>query len=696
MLLTIILIGACNRTSDGGPDPHLQVFEPQNAADVMQSLGCSDVVRSYDTVPTLSIPTTLSRLAAILVAANASLPPGQGRALLNGDAESYVTASLGCAIGAMRSPLRGLRVPIKDVGMSATREVDLFFMGNRKAKYRLDEVDRIVRWGRIAAPFGARDPRGAEMEVDPQVLFDSWAFEPGDTWDKRVWGQTVKQGAPARVTRGGLALPTVVPLTPTTQSAPVTMETCGAGSAATRSAQQWIPTAATNAGWRLGEESSVCLATSVDGVLLAKTCDGGGDDHLKLGGDGRIRIDGTNRCVQAACRVGGAATGVVPPAPRVTCDAGSGLVSAPCTAGSLAGLLQVFAAIRADGVPLQGKPVAAGTAIKLVLNSTIVPPGGEPNCHYTDFPASVEITAGGSAATARTEGNAEVVASDCAASAGAPLAFEMTIASLSGEMFIGVVSNNTEVNVHGWPGKGAVPAYAVGSHGLRGGPTGYQPFGKTWTTGDTLRITLDVAGTLSVSHNGAAPQVVFSGLHPGAGSSFSPAAWMVVSGASVRFGASSSVACITATSISSPLQPFVISTLYPNGAVSVTALGRTSPRPVGYFSPPANVRQGIPMTRSSAAFGSAGALPPIGIFGVFGELALAFTGAGVVAGISQILAQDLRGNASVDVTQLVRLDAANNTLTLPGSVISTHGTSAATPGDLSEPGVVLSIVLGGR
>merc|ERR1712100_685298 len=143
---------------------------------MLSVLACSDVVRSYDTVPTLSIPTTLSRLSAILYAANASLPAGNNAALLNGDAESYVSNALGCAIGPMRSPVYGLRPLVKDPGMTDARDVDLFFMGNRSAKHRTAEIDRIVRWTRLAPAFGARAAGGVSMKVSTQTLFDSWAF----------------------------------------------------------------------------------------------------------------------------------------------------------------------------------------------------------------------------------------------------------------------------------------------------------------------------------------------------------------------------------------------------------------------------------------------------------------------------------------------------------------------------------------
>ena len=99
-------------------------YDPSNAKEQMSTLGCSDVLRSYDTVPTLSIVTTLSRLSTIMSVANHSLPPGTNKALLNGDAESYVTNSLGCNVAAMRSPVYGLR-PVQFGNTS--RDVDLFF-----------------------------------------------------------------------------------------------------------------------------------------------------------------------------------------------------------------------------------------------------------------------------------------------------------------------------------------------------------------------------------------------------------------------------------------------------------------------------------------------------------------------------------------------------------------------------------------
>jgi hypothetical protein len=67
---------------------------------------------------------------------------------------------------------------------------------------------------------------------------------------------------------------------------------------------------------------------------------------------------------------------------------------------------------------------------------------------------------------------------------------------------------------------------------------------------------------------------------------------------------------------------------------------------------------------------------------------------GTVGHISAVHAQDLRGDHSVDVTQLVALDRVQDTVTLSGELIASVGTSAKTPGDLSEPGLVISFTTG--
>ena len=84
------------------------------------------------------------------------------------------------------------------------------------------------------------------------------------------------------------------------------------------------------------------------------------------------------------------------------------------------------------------------------------------------------------------------------------------------------------------------------------------------------------------------------------------------------------------------------------------------------------------------------ASPLQAVFGTFGSLSLKFA-KGTVASIAAAFAQDLRGDASTDVTKLVGMDSAEETVTLSGELIASVGTAAKTPGDLSEPGLVLSL-----
>ena len=153
----------------------------------------SDVYRTYDTTPLLSIATTLDRVAQLL---NAVQGHQEVRALLNVEDEVYIAAVLGCTMGIMRFPLSGLR---------PDGDVDLFFAGPRNAKKRMDEVVRAIHWQRIAAPYSA----GAGfVRLGSETFTDTWSFRRGETWYTDAVGQVVKQGAPGRVSRN-IELPKV-------------------------------------------------------------------------------------------------------------------------------------------------------------------------------------------------------------------------------------------------------------------------------------------------------------------------------------------------------------------------------------------------------------------------------------------------------------------------------------------------------
>ncbi len=159
----------------------------------IEILAHTDVYRTYDVTAILSLPTTLDRLAEMLKGAQGH-PEVVG--LLNVEDEVYVAAAMGCTMGVMRHPLIGLR-PAPDI--------DLFFNGPRRAKSRIDEVVRAVRWQRIAAPFAAGI---GTVRTSDEILTDNWTFERGQTWDSDVVGQHVRQSAPACIARN-LDLPHV-------------------------------------------------------------------------------------------------------------------------------------------------------------------------------------------------------------------------------------------------------------------------------------------------------------------------------------------------------------------------------------------------------------------------------------------------------------------------------------------------------
>jgi hypothetical protein len=152
----------------------------------MEILRNTDVYRTYDVTSILSLPTTLDRAAEMLKTAAGH---GEVRGLLNVEDEVYVAAVLGCTMGVMRHPQHGLR---------PDGDPDLFFNGPRRAKQRMDEVVRAVRWQRIAQPFAAGI---GSFKCSPVVLRDGWTFSPGETWQQELIGRTVWQAAPAVMAR---------------------------------------------------------------------------------------------------------------------------------------------------------------------------------------------------------------------------------------------------------------------------------------------------------------------------------------------------------------------------------------------------------------------------------------------------------------------------------------------------------------
>jgi hypothetical protein len=118
--------------------------------------------------------------------------------------------------------------------------------------------------------------------------------------------------------------------------------------------------------------------------------------------------------------------------------------------------------------------------------------------------------------------------------------------------------------------------------------------------------------------------------------------------------------------------PYVLASRSQNGPVAIAVIGRTLDR--SYVTPKARVTQDV------------GHADTIGVFGAFGKLTLRFD---QPLGQCQILAQDLAGSQSVDITPEVSIDG--NALALDGVLISKIGLAAASHDDLSEPGLVMVI-----
>eukprot|EP01043_Picozoa_sp_COSAG02_P035612 COSAG02_NODE_2561_length_8528_cov_8.976391_5_plen_374_part_00 len=135
---------------------------------------------------------------------NASSPQAV-RGVVNGDAEAYPVAGLGCSMGIMRGQTAVLRPP-PDQDQQTGWDLN---GTNRHIKFRVDEASRATRWQRLGPPFGIHELRGDVVSIDG-VLVDSWAFRSGETWYKSdVSTHPKQQAAPARIARGGIALPEV-------------------------------------------------------------------------------------------------------------------------------------------------------------------------------------------------------------------------------------------------------------------------------------------------------------------------------------------------------------------------------------------------------------------------------------------------------------------------------------------------------
>lgn len=139
----------------------------------------TDVYRIYDLQGPLDLPTAIDRITQSIRVVEGD---SAARALINAEHEVYLAAVLGCTVGIMQHPP--------------------FVTGKTS---NLDQVTRALRWQRIASPLAA----GAGfLRMDGDSLTDEWTYSAADASYAAAAGTTIRQGAPARVTRN-LELPEV-------------------------------------------------------------------------------------------------------------------------------------------------------------------------------------------------------------------------------------------------------------------------------------------------------------------------------------------------------------------------------------------------------------------------------------------------------------------------------------------------------
>lgn len=152
-----------------------------------------DAFRTYDVENIIAAPVTIGRVARLLTH---KAKPG-ARGIINCEDEPAVAVGLGCAIGVMRHPLNG---PLPN-GL----QDHVFPPTCRDLKSRLDEVNRALKWHRIAQPFAV----AADALFSADSLTDSWILAERETWNPaHKTGDTLVQQAPARISRN-MPLPEV-------------------------------------------------------------------------------------------------------------------------------------------------------------------------------------------------------------------------------------------------------------------------------------------------------------------------------------------------------------------------------------------------------------------------------------------------------------------------------------------------------
>ena len=155
----------------------------------------SDTFRTYDASPLLMSSTTLRRTHDIL---KQTQQQSKYRAVLNVQDDCNIAIGLGVLVASKRHPNYGER-------LLQGKDLHHQLSGPRRMQKRINEVDRLGRWARIAPAFPAGE--GTYLSSDEELI-DRCEFTKWDTWAAATYGKMVSQSAPAVMARN-MPLPKV-------------------------------------------------------------------------------------------------------------------------------------------------------------------------------------------------------------------------------------------------------------------------------------------------------------------------------------------------------------------------------------------------------------------------------------------------------------------------------------------------------
>ncbi len=177
------------------PSVYSSEEEVSKQLDALHTIKNTDVFRTYDAAPLLVSTTTMQRVHDILLQTAGN---SEYKAFLNIQDDCNIAAALGLLVAAKRHPMNTPR-------MYKGKDLHFQISGNRHVDKRLNEMDRLALWQRIASPMPAG--YGTYM-FSSQNLVDSIVFQESDTWYKPTYGKMVRQSAPAIMARN-IVLPEV-------------------------------------------------------------------------------------------------------------------------------------------------------------------------------------------------------------------------------------------------------------------------------------------------------------------------------------------------------------------------------------------------------------------------------------------------------------------------------------------------------